>query len=137
MADYFTRFSCLLDVGTIENAARALDIYNELMAQNATEDPPAEPFLLSIEPEHGATRLWMRDPGTADPQLLITFVTQCAEAFGLAGRWGFQWAGVASEPRIDGFSGGAHVLDLTTGQTVEWMSSGRWLADRLAAGGAS
>ena len=31
MADYFTRFSCLLNVGTIENAARALDIYNELM----------------------------------------------------------------------------------------------------------
>lgn len=79
MADYFTRFSCLLDVGTVENAARALDIYNDLMAQNAAEDPPAEPFLLSIEPEHGATRLWMRDPGTADPQLLITFVTRCAE----------------------------------------------------------
>ena len=107
------------------------------MAQNATEDPPAEPFLLSIEPEHGATRLWMRDPGSADPQLLITFVTQCAEAFGLAGRWGFQWAGVASEPRVDSFTGGAHVLDLTTGQSIEWMSSGRWLADRLAAEGAS
>ena len=25
MADYFTHFSCLLDVGTPENAARALD----------------------------------------------------------------------------------------------------------------
>lgn len=137
MAEYFTRFSCLLDVGTVENAARALDIYNALMAQNAAEDPPAEPFLLSIEPEHGPTRLWMRDLGTADPQLLITFVTRCAETFGLAGRWGFQWAGIASEPRIDGFSGGAHVLDLTTGQTIEWMSSGRWLADHLAAGGAS
>ena len=48
MADYFTRFSCLLDVGTIENAARALDIYNELMAQNATEDPlPSRFYFLS------------------------------------------------------------------------------------------
>jgi hypothetical protein len=28
MADYFTHFSCLLDVGTPENAARALDLYN-------------------------------------------------------------------------------------------------------------
>jgi len=27
MADYFTHFSCLLDVGTPENAARALDLY--------------------------------------------------------------------------------------------------------------
>ena len=26
MADFFTHFSCLLDVGTPENAARALDL---------------------------------------------------------------------------------------------------------------
>ena len=30
MADYFTHFSCLLDVGTPQNAARALDLYNAL-----------------------------------------------------------------------------------------------------------
>jgi hypothetical protein len=63
-------------------------------------------------------------------------VTRCAEAFGLTGRWGFQWANIASEPVVDGFSGGAHVLDLSTGQTLEWTSTGRWLADRLAEGGA-
>ncbi len=27
MADYSTHFSCLLDLGTPENAARALDLY--------------------------------------------------------------------------------------------------------------
>jgi hypothetical protein len=30
MANYFTHFSCLLDVGTPDNAARALDLYNQL-----------------------------------------------------------------------------------------------------------
>jgi len=35
MANYFTHFSCLLDVGTSENAARALDLYNALSAENA------------------------------------------------------------------------------------------------------
>ena len=30
----------------------------------------------------------------------------------------------------------ANVLDLATGQTIAWMSTGRWLADRLAEGGA-
>ena len=30
MANYFTHFSCLLDVGTPQNAARALDLYNVL-----------------------------------------------------------------------------------------------------------
>lgn len=35
MADYYTHFSCLLDVGTPENAARALELYNALAAENA------------------------------------------------------------------------------------------------------
>jgi hypothetical protein len=129
MPDFLTRFSCLLDVGSVANVARAFDIYTELMAENGREDPPAEPFLLSLTPEHGATRLWLRDPGTADPQLLISFVARCAETFGLTGTWGFQWAGVAPDPVVDGFSGGAHLLDLGTGRTIEWISTGRWLAE--------
>ena len=42
MADYYTHFSCLLDVGTPENAARALELYNSLSDENATEDPPSD-----------------------------------------------------------------------------------------------
>jgi len=42
MANYFTHFSCLLDVGTPENAARALDLYNTLSAEGASEEPPSE-----------------------------------------------------------------------------------------------
>ena len=38
MANYFTHFSCLLDVGTPENAVRALELYNALSEQNAAED---------------------------------------------------------------------------------------------------
>jgi hypothetical protein len=134
MTDHFTRFSCLLDVGNAANAARAFDIYTALIAENSRDEPPAEPFLLSLTPEHGPSRLWLRDPGSADQQLAITFVTRCAEAFGLTGRWGFQWASMASNPVVDGFSGGAHVLDLSTGQTLAWTSTGRWLADRLSEG---
>jgi len=32
MADYFTHFSCLFDVGSVENAARAETLYSELVA---------------------------------------------------------------------------------------------------------
>ena len=67
MADYFTHFSCLLDVGSPENAARALDLYNALARENAAEDPPSDGFMLSLQPEHGGTQLWMRDDGTGDP----------------------------------------------------------------------
>ena len=92
MADYFTHFSCLLDVGTPENAARALDLYNALSETGASEEPPSDGFLLSIQPEHGGTKLWMRDDVSGDPERLIQFVKRCAVEFGLAGRWGFQYA---------------------------------------------
>jgi predicted Rdx family selenoprotein len=73
MANFFTHFSCLLDVGTPENAARALDLYNKLSEDGASESrrPTAS---LSIQPEHGGTQLWMRDDETGDPERLIQFV---------------------------------------------------------------
>jgi len=131
MADYFTHFSCLLDVGTPENAARALDLYNALADDNAAEDPPSDGFLLSIQPEHGGTQLWMRDDVTGDPEHVIQFVKRCATEFGLTGLWGLQYANSCSRPRIDGFGGGAHVLDLATGETVDWIYTDGWLSSVL------
>ena len=135
MADYFTHFSCLLDVGTPENAARALDLYNRLSEDCASEEPPSEGFLLSIQPEHGGSQLWMRDDVTGDPERLIHFVKHCAAEFGLKGRWGFQYANTCSKPRLDGFGGGAHVLDLATGATVDWIYTDGWLDQTISGEG--
>jgi hypothetical protein len=135
MADYFTHFSCLLDVGTPENAARALDLYNTLSTKGASEEPPSEGFLLSIQPEHGGGQLWMRDDVTGDPERVIQFVKRCAAEFGLTGRWGFQYANTCSRPRLDGFGGGAHVLDLSTGETVDWIYTDGWLDQTISSVG--
>jgi len=94
---------------------------------------PPTGFLLSIQPEHGGTTLWIRDEETADPQQVIVFVQRCAEAFGLTDRWGFQWANTCSRPRVNAFGGGAHVLDLATRETVSWTDTNGWLARTLAA----
>ncbi|MCO5158298.1 MAG: hypothetical protein M9945_16375 [Aquamicrobium sp.] len=134
MANYYTHFSCLLDVGTPDNAAQALDLYNRLSEDNAAEDPPSEGFLLSIQPEHGGTKLWMRDDVTGDPEHVIQFVKRCAAAFGLTGRWGFQYANTCSTARVNAFGGGAHVLDLATGETVAWTYTDGWLATVLDGG---
>ena len=135
MADYFTHFSCLLDVGTPENAARALDLYNTQSAEGASEEPPSEGFLLSIQPEHGGSQLWMRDDVSGDPERLIHFVKHCAAEFGLKGRWGFQYANTCLKPRLDGFGGGAHVLDLATGATVDWIYTDGWLDQTISGEG--
>ena len=134
MADYFTHFSCLLDVGTPANAARALDLYNALSEAGASEEPPSDGFLLSIQPEHGGSALWMRDDVTGDPERVIQFVKRCAAECQLTGRWGFQYANTCSKPRLDGFSGGAHVLDLGAGETIAWTYTDGWLASVLDGG---
>ena len=134
MADYFTHFSCLLDVGTPANAARALDLYNALSEAGASEEPPSDGFLLSIQPEHGGSALWMRDDVTGDPERVIQFVKRCAAECQLTGRWGFQYANTCSKPCLDGFSGGAHVLDLGAGETIAWTYTDGWLASVLDGG---
>lgn len=134
MADYFTHFSCLLDVRTPRNAARALELYNQLSAEGTSEDPPSDGFLLSIEPSHGGSQLWIRDDVTGDPEHVIDFVLRCAEAFDLTGRWGFQWANTCSRPRLDSFGGGAHVLDLGTRKTVAWIDTAGWLHRTISGG---
>ena len=131
MADYFTHFSCLLDVGTPENAARALDLYNTLSREGASDEPPSEGFLLSIEPQYGGSELWMRDDVTGDPERLIRFVQRCAAEFGLTGKWGFQYANTSSKPQLDGFGGGAPVLYLLTGAAVDGIYTDGWLAQTV------
>jgi hypothetical protein len=134
MADYFTHFSCVLDVGTPDNAARALDLFPAFMKEAAREGALAGGFQVSIHPDQGGTKLWMRDEVTGDPLQVIIFVQRCAEAFSLTGRWGFQWANTCSQPRINAFGGGAHVLDLSTGRPVAWIRTNRWLARAVRPG---
>ena len=132
MADFFTHFSCVLDVGTPDNAARALDLYRAFKDEAAREDIPPDGFLLSVQPEHGGSALWIRDEVTGDPQQVVLFVLRCAEALNLRGRWGFQWANTCSRSRVNAFGGGAHALDLATRKTIAWIDTNGWLARTLA-----
>jgi hypothetical protein len=134
MADYFTHFSCVLDVGAPDNAARALDLYPAFMKEAAREGALAGGFQVSIHPDQSGTKLWMRDEVTGDPLQVIIFVQRCAEAFGLKGRWGFQTANTCSERRINAFGGSAHVLDLSTGRPVARIHTNRWLARAVRPG---
>jgi len=129
MADYFTHFSCLLDVRTHENALKALELY-----RNETEDDDgfclAHGFSLLLARE-GSSELWIHDESGGDPECVIAFVLKCAEAFSLSGLWGMEYANTCSRPRLDAFGGGAHLIDLGAGKSVGWTSTNEWLAGAL------
>src|SRR5262249_60280294 len=42
-------------------------------------------LLMSVPPDQGGTKLWMRDATTGDPLQVIVFVQRCAEVFGPLG----------------------------------------------------
>lgn len=107
MADYFTQFSCTLDVGSPENVARALVLYRELEAELEHDEHMAIGFAVSADDE-SPNAIWIsNDDGYGEVENVITFVLRCADAFALTGRWGFVFGLTCSKPRLDGFGGGA------------------------------
>ena len=133
MSDYFTQFSCIFDVGSAENASRAHLIREDLAEQLEENENASIGFDMDhdCDPKTGA--LWIySDDGNGDPEHVISFVKLCAEAFNLQGRWGFVWGLTCSKPRLDGFGGGAQLIDLGRRESLEWMDCRHWLAARTA-----
>ncbi len=132
MADYFTHFSCLLDVGSPQNADRALTLFEDLRAAyQSADDPEVAGFDLSRQDAPEGSTLWIHDDEHGDVEAVIRFVLRLAEDLDLTGLWGFQYALTCSRPRIDAFGGGAHVVDLGARKSIGWTSSQEWLAAAL------
>ena len=92
MADYFVQFSCMFDVGTAENAVRAIEIQRQ-QALALFDDEGSDPgFDVQHDPQTGPGALWISSDEYGEPEHVIAFVLACAEAFDLTGRWGFVWA---------------------------------------------
>ncbi|MGL4241272.1 MAG: hypothetical protein ACRCTI_09190, partial [Beijerinckiaceae bacterium] len=67
MADYFTHFSCLLDVGTPDKAARALALFEELRAADQdADDPEVAGFTLARQHAAEGSTLWLHDEDHGD-----------------------------------------------------------------------
>lgn len=137
MAEYLTQFSCLLDVLAPENVRTALELYTSGPQVSSDQPDYTEGFTLRIAEDLGGHWLWMTDGGTGDVEALIAFVKHCAATFSLSGLWGFQYADTCSRPGPDSFGGGAHVLDLSTGEPIDRTHSGDWLPAAMAGGQAN
>ena len=131
MADYFCQFSCMFDVGTAENAARAIEIQRQQAVALFDEEGSDLGFDVQHDPESGAGALWISSDEYGEPEHVIAFVLACAGAFDLRGRWGFGWALTCSRPRLDGFGGGAQVIDLGARRSVAWTDCEHWLQSAL------
>lgn len=130
MADYYTHFSCVLDLGTADAVARALTLYTDTPA-NDDGLSFADGFALQADPSHD-TAVWMHDDDRGDVEQVIRFVLLCAETFDLTGLWGFDYANSCTRPLLDAFGGGAHVVDFGTRTSHAWVNTTDWLTRVLA-----
>ena len=135
MADFFTHFSCILDVGSAENALRAEAIRGEFAADPYREEGVYPGFSMDVDHETGPGALWIYSDEYGEPEHVIQFVLRCAAALSLQGFWGFAWSLSCSKPRVGCFGGGAHALDLGTGKTIADIDCSDWLG-KLATRGA-
>jgi hypothetical protein len=133
MADYYTQFSCILDVGTAENAARAEIIHDELAAEPDSQEGESPGFAMDAGRESGTGALWIHSDEHGNPEHVIQFVLRYAAELQLGGLWGFTWSLSCSKPRLDAFGGGAHVLDLTTGATIADIDCSHFVCEHVAA----
>ncbi len=93
MADYFTHFSCSLDVGTPDKAARALALFQSLRAADQdADDPEVAGFDLVRQDASESSTLWLHDDDHCDVEAVIRFVLRLGEELDLTGLWGFQYA---------------------------------------------
>ena len=132
MADYFTYFSYLIDVGSPDKAARALALFQELRAADQdADDLEVAGFTLARQDAPEDSTLWIHDDEHGDVEAVIRFVLRLAEELDLTGLWGFQYALTCSRPRLDAFGGGAHVLDLGARKLIGATSTQDWLSAAL------
>ena len=133
MADYFTHFSCLLDVGTPEKAAQAVDLFVRLRDKDDEADEPQfRGFDLSRDDDPDSSTLWIRDDDSGNPDSVVAFVLRLAEELDLNGLWGFEHANTCSRPCVDAFGGGAHVIDLGARKSIGWIGTHNWLSIALS-----
>ena len=87
MADYFTHFSCLIDDGSPDKAARALALFQELRAadQDADDLEVAGLTLVAQDAPEGSM-LWVHDGGYGDVDAVIRFVLRLAAELDLGVR---------------------------------------------------
>ena len=130
MANYYTLFSVLFPVGSADNVAPALALYEQLAAELEEENETIGFLAEADEPSTGVD-LWLHSDESGEPEHVITFALRCAEAFGLTGMWGFRWSLSCSKPRLDGYGGGAQLLDLGRRESLEWMDCEHWLVSRI------
>lgn len=128
MSNYHTHFSCALNLGGADCVRTANQIFAE-MEKEYLETFGDIGFQLSNQPG-GVEIALIQDGVGGDPDHVIEFVRRCCKAISLCGLWGFQWAYTCDRHSLNAFGGGAHLINMATGETAGYVDTNEWLTLR-------
>jgi len=136
MADYFTKFSLVLNLPSEAAQAYALEIHDQAKKANQGEDLPKDfpPVLVHLTEEwqfeaeadspandHG---IWLHSDYDG-VEAACLFIQHLLQKFDANGQVTFEWSNDCSKPRTDAYGGGAAII---TAQEIKTMSTAQWLA---------
>ena len=140
MADYFTRFSLVVNLPTEAAQTYALEIHHQASQANLGDDLPkdfpqalvavTEDWQFETEADSPASDhgIWLHsDYGGIDA--VCQFIQHLLQKFDAEGRVTFEWSHDCSKPRTDAYGGGAAVI---TAQEIKTMSTAGWLNEQIA-----
>ena len=131
MANYYTQFSTVLDVGG--RADEAMAVVDRMRAE------------LDADPENGAVseaafdcitilaqddKIWLHSDENGSAEDAAAIILAIGKELGLKGAHSFEWANTASRPLLDAFGGGAVRVDFDA-QSFS-LAGSSWIMEAMA-----
>jgi len=141
MADYFTSFSLIFSLPSVEAQAYALQLAEQASQIQQGDEPPAnfpedlksaaEDWCLesNAETDDNKPALWLHS-SNGGIDAVCSFVQHLLQKFDPQGRVTFEWSHDCSKPRTDAYGGGAAVI---TARKIKTFSTSEWLSQQEAA----
>ena len=135
MADYFTNFSFIVSLPSVEAQAYALQLADQAsQIQQGDEQPDNFPedlksvvedwcFETNADTHDDKPSLWLHS-SNGGIDAVCSFIQHLLQKFDPQGRVTFEWAHDCSKPRTDAYGGGAAII---TAKKIKTMSTGDWL----------
>lgn len=133
MADYFTKFSLILELPNEAAQMHALALAHQAHRIQQDDEPPGdfpaslaefvEDWAFETDAETDGWGIWIHSEyGGIDA--VCAFIQHLLLTFDTGGRLTFEWSQDCSKPRVDAYGGGAAII---TAEEIQTICTAQWL----------
>ena len=135
MADYYTRFSLVVNLPSEEAQEYALELHHQATQGSQGDELPKdfpkeleeslEDWQFETEADDQEHGIWLHSMN-GGMDAVCAFIQHLLQKFDSQDRVTFEWSHDCSKPRTDAYGGGAAIV---TAKEIKTMSTSQWLAE--------